>query len=264
MGLFLSQQEMWERPISKRAKSHVDGSKKTVTHWFGNIVACIIFVIFKILWRYKITGRETLREFDGKSGVILCCNHTSYLDVVFLYIAARFKQWARLLGREDLFEHLNGFTGQALSRVGAIPISRDQADTKAIKRAVRILKDGEVLGIYPEATRRGKSGRTPRIMPGVTLIAQMSKAPVLPMAIVNAGKIKQKGKFPRFPRVYIRFGKPFALSDFDHIDKSVRKEAFAWYLMREVHALAQDCKPEQVDMKALFPLDTDYSELFKK
>ncbi|MCF0104816.1 MAG: 1-acyl-sn-glycerol-3-phosphate acyltransferase [Eggerthellaceae bacterium] len=264
MGLFLSQQEMCDRPISKRSKSYAEGGAKTVTHWFGNIAFCIAFVITKILWRYKVTGRERLRAFDGKSGVILCCNHTSYLDVAFLYISVRMKQWVRLLGRETLFQNAGGLSGQILSRVGAIPIARDQADIKGIKRAVKILKDGEVLGIYPEGTRRGKSGRAPRIMPGVTLIAQMSKAPVLPIAIVNAGKIKPKGKMPRFPRVYIRFGEPFSLDDFDYIDKAVRKEAFAWYTMREVYALAQNCAPTDVDMKALFPHDTDFSELFEK
>ncbi|MCF0104996.1 MAG: hypothetical protein HUJ51_06415, partial [Eggerthellaceae bacterium] len=77
MGLFLSQQEMWERPMSKHAKSYTEGSAKTVTHWFGNVAFSSAFVITKILWRYKVTGRERLRAFDGKSGVILCCNHTS-------------------------------------------------------------------------------------------------------------------------------------------------------------------------------------------
>ena len=263
MTLFLKQEEMWKRPLSKRAKSHLEDGKPTITHWFGNLAYVVAMFVVKILWRAKFTGREQLRAFDGKSGVILCCNHSSYLDVAFLYLAARFRQWVRILGRENLFQNAHGLAGQILSRVGAIPIARDQADTKGIKRAVRILKDGEVLGIYPEGTRRGKSGRIPHITPGLALIAQMSKAPVLPMAIVNAGKIKQKGQRIRFPRVYVRFGKPISLKDFDHIDKSVRKEAFCWYVMRQVHALAQDCQASEVDMKVLFPEDRDFSELFE-
>ena len=63
----------------------------------------------------------------------------------------------RFLGRENLFGNAHGLVGQVLSRVGAFPIKRDAADRTAIKRATRMLKSNEIVGIMPEGTRRGKA-----------------------------------------------------------------------------------------------------------
>lgn len=113
-----------------------------------------------------------------------------------------------------------------MSRCGAIPIKRDSADRKALKRAAYLLKNKEIVGIMPEGTRRGKSGRKPTLHAGAAFIARMGgNVPILPATTINAEKVKQKGKFVRFPKIAVAFGDPILLSDFDFIPKEDRLEA---------------------------------------
>ena len=72
--------------------------------------------------------------------MVVVANHTSFLDVAFMYLATRPQQWLRFMGRESLFDNAHGLVGQILSRVGAFPVKRDSADRTAIKRATRMLK----------------------------------------------------------------------------------------------------------------------------
>ena len=77
----------------------------------------------------------------------MVANHTSFLDVAFMYLAARPSQWVRFMGRENLFGNAHGLVGQVLSRAGAFPITRDAAARTDIKRATRMLKSNEIVGI---------------------------------------------------------------------------------------------------------------------
>jgi 1-acyl-sn-glycerol-3-phosphate acyltransferase len=88
-------------------------------------------------------------------------------------------------------------------------------------------------------------------------------APIIPCAFRNVGKIKQKGKMIRFPKVEVEFGDPILLSDFDCLEKRDRLPACSWYCMREVFAMRDKIKSDEVDMASLFPDDEDYSELLE-
>ena len=213
MSVFLPYEKMWDMPLGGTS------TEKQIPHWFGNIVWVVVAFVFKICFRYRVDGRENLRAFNKKSGVLLVANHTSFLDVACMYIACRPSQWVRLLGRETLFDNARGLVGQILSRVGAFPIKRDAADRVAIKRATRNLKNNELVGILPEGTRRGKGTKKPEIHSGAAFIAKMGHAPILPMTVRNAEYVKQKGKFFRFPKITMEFGSPLLVSDFDFLPK---------------------------------------------
>ncbi len=256
MSLFLPYEKMWDMPLGGVS------DEKQVPHWAGNAIYGFLAVVFKVCFRYRIDKRENLRGFKDKSGVLIVSNHTSFLDVVFMYLAARPSQWVRFLGRENLFGKAGGLVGQILSRVGAFPIKRDSADRSAIKRASRMLKNKECVGILPEGTRRGKSSRKPELHSGAAFIARMGHAPILPMTVRNAEKIKEKGKFFRFPKVTIEYGDPLLVSDFDFLPKDERLDGCTWYAMRICFALSRQCRPEEVDMRELFPDAKDFSETF--
>ena len=258
MALFLKNSEMWDRALGGNS------NLKQIPHWFANFVYVLVGFVFKIAFRYRVDGRENLRAFKNKCGAVVVSNHTSFLDVVFTYLAARPSQFVRLMGRDNLFTNAGGLAGQILSRVGAFPIKRNSADRLAIKRAAKMLKTNQLVGIMPEGTRRGKGSKQPEIHAGAAFIAKMGNAPILPMCVRNAEKIKQKGKFLRFPKVTIEYGKPVCVSDFDFLPKAQRLEACTWFAMRECFALVQNCAPEQVDMKALFPTSTDYTQTFEQ
>lgn len=254
--MFLPYEKMWDMPLGGTS------TEKQIPHWFGNLAWIVVGAIFKLCFRFRVDGRENLRGFKNKRGVLLIANHTSFLDVAFMYIAARPSQWVRFIGRESLFDNVKGLVGQILSRVGAFPIKRNTADRTAIKRATRMLKNNEVVGILPEGTRRNKGSKVPEIHAGAALIAKMGKAPILPMTVRNAEYVKQKGRFLRFPKITIEYGQPLLVSDFDFLPKEDRLDGCTWYAMRECFALSQQVPREEVDMLALFPTSRDFTEVF--
>lgn len=236
-----------------------------MTHWCGNLLYVVIGFLCKIFWFYNTKGLDKLRALKGKSGVVLVGNHQSYFDVVFAYLTVRRKQWVRFLAKDTLFDEAGGLFGQFIGRVGAFPITRDSADRTAVKRAARMLKNKEVVGIFPEGTRRGKGDKTPHIHGGAALIARMGKAPMMPFTVHKVELIKRKGHLPHiFHQVTVEFGDPIYLSSFDFLPKEERLEACTWYVMRECYAMNQGIDRDLVDMAALFPEDKDYTQVFKE
>lgn len=257
MSVFLPYEKMWDMPLGGTS------TDKQIPHWFGNLAFCVVGGITKLLFRYKVIGRDKLREFKGKTGVVVVCNHTSFLDVAFIYLAGRPSQWVRLIGRDSLFDNAKGLVGQILSRVGAIPIKRDSADRVAIKRASKALKNKELIGILPEGTRRYKGSKTPELHSGAAFIAKMGgSVPILPMTVRNAELVKQKGERFHFPKIYIEYGDPILLEDFDFLPKEDRLEGCTWYAMRECFSMFEQIAAEDVDMVELFPKTKDYSAIF--
>ena len=144
MSLFLRYEDMWDRALGGTT------DEKQIPHWFANFAYVLIGFVFKVLFRYRVDGRENLRAFKDRCGAVVVSNHTSFLDVVLMYVAARPSQFVRLMGRDSLFGNAHGLAGQILSRVGAFPIKRDSADRTAIKRAAHMLKGNQLVGILPE------------------------------------------------------------------------------------------------------------------
>lgn len=256
MSLFLPYEKMWDMPFGGTS------DEKQAPHWSGNLIWGFLAFVFKICFRYQVEHRERIRAFAGKSGLVVVANHTSFLDVAFMYLVTRPTQWIRFMGRESLFGNAHGLVGQILSRVGAFPIKRDSADRAAIKRAARMLKNGEIVGILPEGTRRGKGTKTPEIHSGAAFIAKMGKAPILPMTVRNAENVKRKGERLRFPKITIEYGNPVLVEDFDFLPKEERLDGCTWYAMRECFALSLRVPREQVDMPALFPGGKDFTAAF--
>ncbi len=238
-----------------------ENGKKRFSRAPARVIVGTVAGICKVLYRYSVDGRERLYKLAEKGGVVVISNHTSYLDVVFMYLAIRPRYWPRFVARDSLFE-ANPALAWIFAHIGAFPIKRDTADRTAVKRAARMLKNGEIVGIMPEGSRRNKGSAQPRVHGGAALIARMGKAPILPMAVHNVDKVKRKGERLRFPKITVEFGNPVLVSDFDFLPKDERLDACTWYALRECFALFQHVKPEEVDMAALFPEDKDFTAAF--
>lgn len=256
MSLITPSETLWDMPFGGVSR------EKQAPHLVGNLIWVFLTCLFKLCFRYRVDGRENIRGFKDKRGVVIVANHTSFLDVAFMYLATRPQQWVRFMGREDLFAKAGGLAGHILSRVGAFPLKRDAADRTAIKRATRMLKNDEIVGILPEGTRRGKGSLAPELHAGAAFIAKLGKAPLLPMTVRNAERVKEKGKFLRFPKITIEYGAPLLASDFDFLPKEERLDGCAWYAMRECFALSLRMPRDQVDMRSLFPGGRDFSAEF--
>ena len=90
--MFLKYSEMWDMDLGG------EPSENEIPHWFGNAAYVVVGGLCKLLFRYRVDNRDKLRAFQGAEGALVICNHTSFFDVVFMYLAARPKQWVRLHG----------------------------------------------------------------------------------------------------------------------------------------------------------------------
>lgn len=257
--MFSVHEEFWDRPCM--------GNDQTnhVPRFLIYIIAGILNFVFCVFFRMKIENQEVIDKFKGKTtGAVLIAPHYSYLDVIVAFLSVRPRAWLRLMARDSLFVAGNNFLGEIISRAGAFPIKRNTADRTAMKRAARMLKNGEWVGIFPEGTRRSKGSNKPELHAGAVLIARMGKAPIVPLGLENVANIKRKGERVRFPKVIVRFGEPISLDSFDFLPKDERMDACAWYTMREAYALTFNCPAHEVNMAELFPDAKDYTEVFEQ
>ena len=230
---------------------------------WGKVLGTIVRGFLKVAFKFKVENKATVNAFKGKKvGAVLVAPHVSYFDVIILWESVRPEQFVRIIARDTLFEAAHGALGALLSRCGAFPIQRNEADRLAIKRATHMLKTDQLVGIFPEGTRRGKGNTQPELHGGAALIARMAKAPLIPVGLVNLDKVMPKGDHLHFPDITVVFGDPVAVSAFDFLDKEDRLEGCVWYIMREAHALSRNCAPEDIDMTQLFPDAKDYTQAF--
>lgn len=252
-----SSEQLWDMSVDGNDKSN------QMNRVVGNIVASIVLVLMKIVFRFSVKNRDIILQFTGKkTGAVVLSPHNSYIDVVMMFLASWPKRWTRLIARESLFTVAGGFLGFFFARVGAFPVKRDTADMSTVKRAARFLKNGELVGIFPEGTRRGKGNKIPAIHGGAALIAKLGRAPLVPLGLKNVDRIKRKGEHVRFPKLTAIYGEPIALSSFDFLPKEERLEAATWYVLREAIALSHDIVPSEVNMVELFPESKDYTAVF--
>lgn len=145
--------------------------------------------------RYKVTyiGRENIPQ-DG--GFIIACNHQSGVDPIIL--GRGVKRTIHFMAKEELFE--NEALGIFIKHMNAFPVRRGQGDTTAVEFAEDIVRNGYILGIFPEGTR-SKDFKPARGKSGTALIAKMTGADVLPVSIYTSDRYK-KGTC-----LTVRFGK---------------------------------------------------------
>lgn len=159
--------------------------------FIATILICPIF-------RLRVIGRENIPDDDG---YILCANHKSNWDPVFLAII--FSSKIKFMGKKELFE--NKFLAVFLRSIGVFPIDREGRDLKSLKNSIKLLKDGKVLGIFPEGTRTHNINRK-NIKDGVAYIAIKAKKDILPVEIVSTYK--------PFRKTYIYINEPIDVNKY--------------------------------------------------
>ncbi|WP_249413993.1 MULTISPECIES: lysophospholipid acyltransferase family protein [Alteribacter] len=147
---------------------------------------------FRLFFRVRVVGRENL---PSNGGILLCSNHIHYLDPPFL--GAFLKRDTRYMAKSELFSKpiLKGL----LPKLGAFPIRRGMSDRQALRKGLSLLKEGEMIGVFPEGTR-SKTGKLGKGLAGVGFFALRSDAYVVPSAIT--------GSYKPFSRLTIIYGEP--------------------------------------------------------
>lgn len=142
----------------------------------------LLFPLFFRLLGARHFGEDNL---PSEGGVIVAANHMSNWDPPFL--ASFLSRPVGYMAKQELFE-IPVF-GTVIRWLFAFPVRRGAADRSAVKAAVKELRAGRCVGIFPEGTR-SKDGEIHHFGSGVALLAAMSGAPVLPAAIMGTDKFK--------------------------------------------------------------------------
>lgn len=161
------------------------------------IVKAILYIYYFIFYRVTYIGKENI-PLSG--GVVLAGTHTSKTDILIL--GASTKRMVNFLGKIELFK---GPGKWFMPLMGVIPVDRSKSNTGALDTAIKELKSGKLIGIFPEGT----INRTDDIIKrpfkyGAVKMAYESNSLLVPFAIV--GKVKP------FKRVKIIFGQGYKVS----------------------------------------------------
>ncbi len=152
---------------------------------------------------------------------ILVSNHLSFSDSFFLPLIM--ERRLTFLAKQEYFtgKGIKGLLTKAFFiSVGQVPIDRSsgRAAEAAITTGVRILREGHLLGIYPEGTRTA-DGRLYRGKTGVARMALEAPAPVIPVAMIGTYEIQPPGRIrPSIRRVGVRFGDALDFSRYDGME----------------------------------------------
>ena len=155
--------------------------------------------VTQVLFPFKLIGKEKIK--DG--ACVLVGNHYRIWDIV--HMACTTKEKVHFITKQELYK--NKFLAHLCDIVEAIPVSRDGRDAKAVMTALRYLKKGEKISMFPEGTRNKTGGD--EFLPfhgGAALLAIKTKTPVIPFVICNRPKL--------FKKTHVVFGEPMELSEF--------------------------------------------------
>jgi 1-acyl-sn-glycerol-3-phosphate acyltransferase len=172
------------------------------------LVKSLLVPILTILFRPQVKG---LRNVPITGPVIIASNHLSFSDSIFMPLVVPRK--VTFLAKSEYFTS-PGIKGLLMkwffTAIGQVPVDRagGRRSEAAIITALRILSEGNCIGIYPEGTR-SPDGRLYKGRTGIAKMAIESGAPVVPVAMFNTGEIQPTGAvIPKVRRVKMVFGKP--------------------------------------------------------
>jgi 1-acyl-sn-glycerol-3-phosphate acyltransferase len=168
----------------------------------------------RLLYRPKVEGRENVPA-DGAA--IIASNHLAVADSIFMPLLT--PRRVTFLAKREYFTE-RGIKGRAkklfFGGTGNVPIDRSSgsAAQAALDTGVRILREGKLLGIYPEGTR-SPDGRLYKGKTGLARMALEAEVPVIPVAMIGTDKVNEIGSARWRLRpgvVVVRFGKPLDFS----------------------------------------------------
>ena len=176
----------------------------------------ILHVIFPAFFRLLGAKDYGAEHLPTEGGVIVAANHMSNWDPPFL--ASFLQRPVSYMAKQELFEI--PIFGTVIRWLFAFPVRRGAADRSAVKAAVKELRAGRCVGIFPEGTR-SKDGEVHNFGAGVALLASMSGAPVVPAAILGTNKMK---------KLRVIYGEPMTFEGkanretLDEFSKKIREE----------------------------------------
>ncbi len=185
-----------------------------------SLIAVLSWPVVRLLFRYRALGTENL---PPEGGYVLAAGHVSNLDPWPLALDLWPRRFLRFMAKSELFWFP---LGPIIRACGAFKVNRGQADREAIETAVGLAREGHVIAMFPEGTRRRKGIRKKYeagAHSGAARIAIEAGVPLVPAGIKGTNGLRQ------LERWRVRYGAPVELSD-DAAETTAR-------LMEAIHAL---------------------------
>lgn len=170
--------------------------------------------LFRVMdYQVDVQGGEHIPKTGG---AVIACNHVSYLDFIFAGFGAQpAKRLVRFMAKQQIFH--NKIAGPLMRGMHHISVDR-AAGLASYQEAVRKLRDGEVVGVFPEATI-SQSFTVKDIKSGAVRMAAEAGVPVVPMALWGTQRLWTKGRpkdlKQRHIPILIRAGEPFTVGPDD-------------------------------------------------
>jgi 1-acyl-sn-glycerol-3-phosphate acyltransferase len=202
------------------------------------IRAClVVFRLFR--FRFDVRGAE---HVPATGGAIICSNHVSFFDFTFLGLGALPQhRLVRFMAKSAVFDHW--FSGRFMRAMHHIPVDR-KAGAAAFDLAVRALKDGEVVGVFPEATI-STSFTVKDLKAGAARMAVQAGVPIIPAAVWGGHRVATKGHKVELRRgvpVTVVLGEPIVAEPGEKAQSLLRRTRAA---MEELLDEAQRTYPDQ-------------------
>lgn len=158
----------------------------------------LVWNVLNPIYRFDIRGLE---KFPKTGGVLICANHIHALDPPVVGITA--PRDVHFMAKEELFTA--PILKTILPKIYAFPVKRGMSDRDALRKAIAVLKSGNVMGLFPEGTR-SKTGELGKGFSGAGFFALKGEAAVVPCAII--------GPYKAFKRVKVVYGEPIDMQPY--------------------------------------------------
>jgi 1-acyl-sn-glycerol-3-phosphate acyltransferase len=192
-----------------------------------NVIAGVSWPVLHGLYRLEARGVENLPE----GGCVLACNHLSSFDPWPLGVPLWPKRWLRFMAKSELYWFPMKLV---VDGAGAFPVKRGQRDTVAMETAVQLARDGNVIAMFPEGTRRTKGlmkTREARPRSGAARIALEAGVPLVPAAVQGTDKLLRLGK------LRVAYGKPVDVADLGELPLRDAAQTATDRLMESIYEL---------------------------
>ena len=203
-------------------------------YWFYYVVRFFLEVIFRLGFGMEVRGRS---HIPRRGGFLLASNHLSYLDPPLLGAAC--PRRLSFMAQAKLFD--DAWLGAFMRGVHVIPLQRGEGDVAAVREAVRRLRRGGAIAIFPEGGRQF-SGQLGAAKGGVGLLAELAQVPIIPVIV--------RGTFDALPpgsrrvqraKIRVAFGPqiPYTTSPVptlaarEHHDQLAAQVTQAWHQLAE-------------------------------
>ncbi|NLX15254.1 MAG: 1-acyl-sn-glycerol-3-phosphate acyltransferase [Phycisphaerales bacterium] len=187
---------------------------------------CIWFSI--LVFRVRTFGRH---HVPRTGGVLILSNHQSFIDPPL--VGCGLPRACHFMARDTLFR--NPLFGRIISAVNSFPVQRGSADIGAIKEALRRLKKGRILVMFPEGTRT-PDGHIGALLPGLAAIAQKARVPIVPALVDGVYQAWPRHQLlPSIGNVVVLYDRPIEPDEY----KNLSAEQLTTMIRRRMVALQE-------------------------